>query len=179
MRKHTTVHDLDSQSYCISGEKRQISLAEGDMILDDDYGKISSCQFFIHYFEYLPQIEIGNSVDCEQSLPWLLKHYDCKIIDCYYKKSFDSEKGCMTYEVVYLLTSDRLMIVVNLNRDTIYCYHQNHSQQDINQLWRNLQQFQLEEKLDDAKISFLIRNRSGLDTQRMEVNKAEIDICLN
>lgn len=68
------------------------------------------------------------------------------------------------------------MLVVNFQRRALYCYHYNYPQQQIHQLWNSLQQFQQVEKYDDSKVSFMVQDRSGLDTQRMDIKKTDIDI---
>lgn len=176
MKKNNIALELDLQSYCLSEEKRKITLAAASMIRDRDYDTISSSKLYVHYFGYFAHSESRGDLDCVQILPRLIEYYSGQIIDCYYEKSFDSDNKSMIYDVVYLFISGDLMLVVNFNRHAVFCYYHSYPQEQINRLWHELAQFQLVEKYDDSKVSFMIQHRGGLDTQRMEIKKPEIDI---
>lgn len=176
MKENNIAPELDLQSYCLPTEKRKIRLAAASIIRDRDYDIISSSKFYTHYFGYLAHSESRGDLDCAQILPRLIQYYSGQIIDCYYEKSFDSDTKTMLYDVVYLFISGDLMLVVNFNRHAVFCYYHSYPQEQISKLWDELEQFQLVEKYDDAKVSFMIQHRGGLDTQRMEIKKPEIDI---
>ncbi|MBL1408707.1 AAA family ATPase [Sphingobacterium faecale] len=176
MKGNHIPHALDLQSYCLSGEKREISLATVSMIRSSDYGTIASSRFFVHYFGTMPHSEKRHDLDCSQCLPWLLQQFSGQIIDCHYEKSFDDKQKMMTFDLVYLFISGGLMLIIDFNRNSIYFYYHCYPQQQIHQLWDALQQFQQVEKFDDAKVSFMVQYRNDLDTQRMDIKKPEIDI---
>lgn len=149
------------------------------MIRSNDYGTISNSRFFVHYFGTMPRSEKRHDLDCSQCLPWLLQQFNGQIIDCHYEKSFDDEQKMMTYDLVYLFILGGLMLTIDFNRNSIYFYYHCYSQQQIHQLWNSLQQFQKVEIFDDSKVSFMVQYRNSIDTQRMEINKPEINISLH
>ena len=145
--------------------------------IDDDMKHYREFNLYVSHYEYLPNYDCLEYINCSKANSAFLEKYKNEITDCHFIRRYaDKGNNKELDNVYYFLDKDLLVHFDTKNRKVSFLFR-NTSIEKVEEVMDSIKIFkELKRRSLKPEISVLVNTRMGLETKSLDITKPKLSI---
>lgn len=172
--------DLSKFQSDISISERNFSkVSTQDVFKASENSYLNDFNFYLTYFNIIPNSIKQIEIDCEKAHEWFFKNYQNQIKDVYYNKLYLRRKKRVDLDDIFCVIDEDLMVNFDTNQRTVRFQFRKTEMSIVNEIMNGILKFKRKQSSRHPIISLLISTTNGIETKLFSINKPKLNISDN